>query len=427
MLGMGILTLPYGLHISGWWLGLGMLTTFAFVAQFTAKLLAKCMQVPFPREELSETAPLLNPHRHRAVHQNSRVAQLPTSLSDVVELAFGPSSRPLISFIFMFELFAAATGLVILGADSIIAMQPSWPLLPVKICVTMFLVLTTMPRGMGWLAYGSIVGLLTLVSLFGILLYNGLSTPTTPGSLWEPATTNMWPEETSPFGSAKSMWLAAGLFCIGLDAHAVFPSIYRDLKTPAQFGTVVERSYLLNWCLYVGFASVGYIMFGTDILPQVTLNFPSIPTFNQNLTKFILVLTALNPLTKYALIMAPVNFQMEQILGIQNLSLPQSQVFAPAAGIIVRVVLGVCAVLTTIMFPTFHVLIGLVGSLFSFMIAGVIPAVCYLRLGTGNGYRQEEIVDGCKISRVEVVACIFVIVGAVCLGALGTVASIYSH
>ncbi|KAJ3031322.1 UNVERIFIED_CONTAM: hypothetical protein HDU68_005064 [Siphonaria sp. JEL0065] len=427
MLGMGILTLPYGLHISGWILGLVMISTFAFVAQYTAKLLVKCMQVPFPRADSSETTPLLNPHRHRALHQNSNTARLPTSLSDVVELAFGPASRPFISFLFIFELFAAATGLVILGADSIVAMVPSLSVLPVKIAVTAFLVLTTMPRGMGWLAYGSVVGLLTLLSLFGILLFNGLSTPTTPGSLWQAAPTNLWPEETSAFGEEKSMWLAAGLFCIGLDAHAVFPSIYRDLKTPTEFGNVVERSYILNWGLYVGFASAGYIMFGTDILPQVTQNFPFIPTFNQNLTKFILVLTALNPLTKYALIMAPVNFQMEQILGIPNLSLPQSQIFTPFHGILVRVFLGICAILTTIMFPTFHVLIGLVGSLFSFMIAGVLPALCYLRLGTGNGYRQEGIVESCRISKMEIVACVLVVGGSVCLGALGTVASIYSH
>ncbi|ORY38359.1 hypothetical protein BCR33DRAFT_682428 [Rhizoclosmatium globosum] len=437
MLGMGILTLPYALHISGWVFGLGMLTVFAFVAQFTAKLLAKCMQVPFPREGssdtsspssggISETTPLLNPHRHRTVHQDSNLARLPTSLSDIVELAFGPSSRPFISFLFMFELFAAATGLVILGADSIVALNPTLPLLPVKIAVTCLLVLTTFPRGMGWLAYGSIVGLLTLLSLFGILLFNGLVTPHTPGSLWDPAPTNLWPEETSAFGEVGSMWLAAGLFVIGLDAHAIFPSIYRDLKVPREFGRVVERAYVLNWGLYVGFASVGYIMFGKDILPQVTQNLPLIPTFNQSLTKFILFLTALNPFTKYALIMAPVNFQMEQILGIPNLSLPSRQLCTSLSGVFVRIFLGVAAILTTIMFPTFHVLIGLVGSLFSFMIAGVIPCVCYLRLGTGSGYRQERVVEGCRSSWGEMIVCILVVVAAVCLG-LWVLLRVYSR
>ncbi|KAJ3083812.1 hypothetical protein HDU99_005900 [Rhizoclosmatium hyalinum] len=265
----------------------------------------------------------------------------------------------------MFELFAAATGLVILGADSIVALNPTLPLLPVKIAVTCLLVLTTFPRGMGWLAYGSIVGLLTLLSLFGILLFNGLVTPHTPGSLWDPAPTNLWPEETSAFGE--------------------------------------------------------------DILPQVTQNLPLIPTFNQSLTKFILFLTALNPFTKYALIMAPVNFQMEQILGIPNLSLPSRQLCTSLSGVFVRIFLGVAAILTTIMFPTFHVLIGLVGSLFSFMIAGVIPSVCYLRLGTGSGYRQERVVEGCRSSLGEMIVCILVVVAAVCLGALGTVASIFSE
>ncbi|KAJ3071396.1 hypothetical protein HDU98_005394 [Podochytrium sp. JEL0797] len=427
MLGMGILTLPYAFHITGWICGISMLSLFALAAQFTAKLLGKCMNVPFPLIDPTETTPLLNPHRHRTVPQNSPTARLATSLSDIVELAFGPSARPFVSSLFMLELFAAATGLIILGADSIASLNPHWPLLSIKIVVTCVLVLTTMPRGMGWLAFGSLVGLLTLLSLFFILLFNGVTTQTTPGSLWSPSPTNLWPEETSAFGEVKSMWLAAGLFCLGLDAHAVFPSIVRDLKVPQQFGSVVERAYVVNWGLYLAFGSVGYLMFGKDVLPQVTQNFPLIPTFNTNLTSLILVLTALNPFTKYALIMAPVHFQLEEILQIPNLTLPASHTFVHPYGILIRLFVGLLAILTTIQFPAFHVLIGLVGSLFSFMVVGVIPALCYLRLGTGSGWRQEGVVEGCRITWREAVACVVIVVGAVCFGALGTVASFCSE
>ncbi|KAJ3254373.1 hypothetical protein HDU77_004111 [Chytriomyces hyalinus] len=432
MLGMGIITLPYGLHISGWVLGISMLTLFALTAQFTAKLLAKCMQVPFPEisDDDPETAPLLeNPHRHRRrTAQNESASRLPTSLTDIVELAFGPDSRPLINFIFMFELFAAATGLIILGADSIVALYPELPMLPVKAGVTVILVLSTLPRGMGWLAYTSFLGVVTVASLFLILVYNGLTTYVAPGSLWDWSKTDMWPRETSALGEVKSMWLAAGLFIIGLDAHAIFPGIYRDLKKKEKWGRVVEGAFFLNWSLYVGFASVGYLMFGEDILPQVTQNFPLVPTFPKALTHFILVLTALNPFTKYALIMAPVNLQMEQILGIPtSLSLPASRTLTTFRGALLRIMLGVLAILTTILFPTFHVLIGLVGSFFSFMIVGVIPCLCYLRLGSGVGWRQERIVEACSIRDWERVVCVVIILASLSLGGLGTVASIFSE
>ncbi|KAJ3133542.1 hypothetical protein HK100_004299 [Physocladia obscura] len=412
MLGMGLLTLPYALHVAGWVPGILMLTIFAFTAQFTAKLLGKCMVNQFPQIgfESTEQTPLLNPHRHRAAASSPLVARQPTSLSDVVELAFGPRARPFISFLFMVELFAAATGLILLGADSIIALVPAdvVDVLPVKVGVTALLVLTTLPRGMGWLAYGSVLGLLTLAALFLILVFDGVVTPTTPGSIWVPAETNLWPVETSAFGEVKSMWLAAGLFVVGLDAHAVFPGIYRDLKVKKEFGGVVQRAYFMNWTFYLSFSAVGFIMFGKDVLPQITQNFPAIPTFNASLTRFIVVLTALNPFTKYALIMAPVNHQMEQIL---NLAGPKSasQPFCNASGVLLRVGLGFLAVLTTIVFPSFHTLMGLVGSLFSFLIVGVIPAVCYLRLGTGSGWMQEGIVDGCRASVWEISGCLLIV------------------
>ncbi|KAI8621334.1 transmembrane amino acid transporter protein-domain-containing protein [Chytriomyces sp. MP71] len=425
MLGMGILTLPYGLHIAGWLFGLSMITIFALTAQFTAKLIGKCMTVPFPppRDDDESTPLLSNPHRHRRHQQNSSASRLPTGISDVVELAFGPGARPWIQGLFMVELFAAATGLILLGADSIVGLWPQLPMLPVKCAVTGVLVLSTMPRGLGWLAYSSLLGVLTVASLFMILVFNGLKTPEAPGSLWEWSETDFWPSEVDPF-KPPNMWLSAGLFMIGLDAHAIFPGIYRDLKQKRQWGRVVEGAFACNWILYVGFATVGYLMFGQDILPQVTQNFPLIPTFPRALTHFIVVLTALNPFTKYALIMAPVHLQCEQILRIAP---PAEGALTTSRGALLRVSFGMLAVATTIAFPTFHVLIGLVGSLFSFLIAGVVPCVCYLRLGTGRGWRQEAVVESCRVEGFqEWVLCGVVVAGSLMLGGLGTVASVYS-
>ncbi|KAJ3201260.1 hypothetical protein HDU82_008249 [Entophlyctis luteolus] len=431
MLGMGILTLPYALHISGWFeiCGLTMLVVFAWTAQFTAKIIGQCMLVPFPAADESSTAlneqtPLLNnnPHRHRESgtsptgsnrlprshhHPHNRMTpqlQRPSSLSDIAEVAFGRAARNLVTVLFSLELFTAATGLLILAADSIHSLQPAWDPLLVKVVVSCVLVATTLPRGFAFLAWSSVFGVTTLIALFGILVGTGLSTPPPgPGTVWVPAETSMWPPAgfdiwpaPPPHGgqaAAPSMWLAAGLIVVGLDAHAIYPGIYCDLKEKPrpQYDT-------------------------QDILPQVTQNFALIPGFSPAVAKFILIITALNPFTKFALIMAPVILRIEQILGIP-LAPPTSTFVSPSAAL-PRILLGILAVLTTIQFPSFHTLMGLVGSIFSFALAGVVPCACFLRLTATRAIPFRP---------AETVVCTLVVFGAAALAVVGTAAGMYSH
>ena len=51
--------------------------------------------------------------------------------------------------------------------------------------------------------------------------------------------------------------------------HAVFPSIYRDMRDPKQFGTMINLSYSLLTAIYISMAICGYFMFGEDTLPEV--------------------------------------------------------------------------------------------------------------------------------------------------------------
>ncbi|KAJ3390830.1 hypothetical protein HDU84_006921 [Entophlyctis sp. JEL0112] len=351
----------------------------------------------------------------------------PSSLSDIAEVAFGRAARNLVTVLFSLELFTAATGLLILAADSIHSLQPTWDPLLVKVVVSCVLVATTLPRGFAFLAWSSVFGVTTLIALFGILVGTGLSTPPPgPGTVWVPAETSMWPPAgfdiwpaPPPHGghaAAPSMWLAAGLIVVGLDAHAIYPGIYCDLKEKPRFGSVVGTAYFANWSLYTVFAGIGYIMFGKDILPQVTQNFALIPGFSPAVAKFILVITALNPFTKFALIMAPVILRIEQILGIP-LAPPTSTFVSPSAAL-PRILLGILAVLTTIQFPSFHTLMGLVGSIFSFALAGVVPCACFLRLTATRAIPFRP---------AETVVCTLVVFGAAALAVVGTAAGMYSH
>ncbi|KAJ3213977.1 hypothetical protein HDU67_002236 [Dinochytrium kinnereticum] len=303
MLGMGILSIPFALSHAGWVCGVMMLAGFALICARTAILLGKCMEIRMPiSSSSSETTPLLsssivvtpNPHPHPAnassVPATALLTRAPLSYPDIGELAFGKPGRHLVTTLFTLELFAASTALVIICSDSIQALAAGsewggWVVgdsRVLKCIVSAVFTVTTLPQQSRAyarvLAAGSVVGILTLVNLVVILGYYGIVRPVLVGgggdrdavmgfvdgsisgggSVWEPAETFAWPSSFVGFG------VAAGLFIVNLDAHAVFPNIYRDLKVPADFPKVVKRTYTMNFLLYLFFMSVGYLMFGRD-------------------------------------------------------------------------------------------------------------------------------------------------------------------
>jgi amino acid permease len=130
-----------------------MLIVFSVMTQHTAKLLVKCMDLD--------------------------VRKPAYSYGDIGEMAFGPPGRTFISVLFFLELFAACVALVILAADSIVALIPSFDLNIVKIVVTALIVPMTISRSLSFAAYGSLLGVIAIVNLMFIIFFDGLSTTET--------------------------------------------------------------------------------------------------------------------------------------------------------------------------------------------------------------------------------------------------------
>jgi hypothetical protein len=237
MLGMGILSLPFAMYMAGWVGGFIMLTLFTLTVSRTAKLIAKCMDVRVPvYHRIRSHGSSSHPHsRSRspdettrllpASHNHSNHGTLlpgetvhatlvsPATYADIGEVAFGSFGRHFITILFTLELMAAATALVVIAADSIVALVPSWNLkvLTVKIILTALFAVTTWSKDMSLLAYFSMVGVMALMSVFGVLVFDGLSTPVGPGSIWDPAETFWQPV------SWTGLALSGGMFVVGLD------------------------------------------------------------------------------------------------------------------------------------------------------------------------------------------------------------------
>lgn len=132
LIGIGLLSLPLAMKHAGWVLGLTFLVFSAVTTGYTAKILAKCLDV-----------------------DRSLV-----SYSDISYLAFGKYARLITSFLFCMELLGACVALVVLFADSLYALIPGLSILHWKVVCGMVL----MPLNFLPLRFLSVTSILGIVS-----------------------------------------------------------------------------------------------------------------------------------------------------------------------------------------------------------------------------------------------------------------------
>jgi vesicular inhibitory amino acid transporter len=132
LIGVGLLSLPLGLLYSGWIIGVVFLVFAAVSTQYTAKLLAKCLDV-----------------------DNSLI-----TFADLAYVSFGSSAQIATSLLFSIELVAACVALVILFADSLNALIPTYSITTWKIvCGLVLIPLTALPLRL--LSFTSVLGILS--------------------------------------------------------------------------------------------------------------------------------------------------------------------------------------------------------------------------------------------------------------------------
>lgn len=131
IIGVGLLSLPLAFKMSGWIIGLFILTLTAAVTAHTGKLIGKCME-----------------------YDPSII-----TYSDLAYVAFGARARIIVSALFTLELVAACVALVILFADSLDLLLPTVASATIWkcVCASLILVLNVLP--LRWLSYTSVVGI----------------------------------------------------------------------------------------------------------------------------------------------------------------------------------------------------------------------------------------------------------------------------
>ena len=184
LLGVGLLSLPYALKVSGWVVGISVLLLLCLVTNYTGKLLGRMMAI--------------DPVNIR-------------TYPDIGTAAFGMRGRLFISVVFFLELIVAGTSFLLLVADNLGELFPKfadgseWRFLLIATCIVLPSVWL---RNLSWLSYFSLLGIISSLWLTATILYEGGSRAHAPGSYRDPATTDV----VTPY---RDVGLAFGLLMVG--------------------------------------------------------------------------------------------------------------------------------------------------------------------------------------------------------------------
>ncbi|KAJ3990546.1 transmembrane amino acid transporter protein-domain-containing protein [Lentinula detonsa] len=365
LLGIGMLSEPLAFAYAGWIAGTILIILYGFISCYTAKLLAHII--------------LADPRLR--------------SYADVGRKAFGPKSTVIISIMFCLELFAVSVILVTLYADSLHAIIPKYTSDTYKIWGLLLLIpMVFLPLSL--LSYTSILGIMSTIMMVVVILYDGLSKADAPGSLRTPAETSF------TISSWPNLGIAYGLFMAGFSGHAVIPSLARDMVNPEEFDTMIDWAFLVATTIYALIGYVGYLMFGSNVSDEISMDLLKTPGYNPTLNQAVLWMLVISPLSKFALTTQPLNAVLEVLIGLESaaaspedmaikMSTPVPWSFKSLLSRLQRIFVTIASVAVSIAVPEFSALMAFLGSFSAFMICIIGPVAAKVAIE-----RKCGIVDG---------------------------------
>lgn len=141
-------------------------------------------------------------------------------------------------------------------------------------------------------------------------------------------------------------------------------------------------------------AILGYLMFGSDLQSQITLNLPT-----EHLSSRVAIYTTLvNPISKYALMITP-------IVNASKTLFP-SQYRKRTLSLLVGTTVVISTVIVALSVPFFGYLMSLVGAFLSMSASIIIPCLCYLKISGSYKRFGWEMLTGYSISIVGIIIAV---------------------
>ena len=383
LIGIGMLSLPYGFRLSGWIFGTILIIFSAILTNTTAKYLGR----------------IQSKHLHLK------------SYSDIAFEYGGKKFSYLVTFFFVIDLFGASLTLILLFSDCFKNFYDNVIILKSIIVLILF--------GLSFLP----LHVLSILSLFGILGTSGIILTVficgfinseTPGSLINPSSTmKLFPE------NLLNLLFSLGLYTNIWGLHPVLPEYYLDIKKPSRFPQAMNISFLITFILDFAIGSSGYIMFGDkindSIIKSILKNQDKYPSW---INLIFGLLMGILPISKLPLITKPIITSYENILGITKDYVKYDyetnkmiDYYGPKR-IIIRFLFMIILLSFALLFTSFGKLVSFLGSAICYTVCLTLPFLFYLKLN------HDE------ISHVKKCLIKIGIVGSITCAILGSYASI---
>ncbi|CAG7891684.1 unnamed protein product [Brassica rapa] len=333
--GVGILSVPYALA-SGGWLSLIILLIIAITTFYCAILIKRCMDM----DPLLRTYP------------------------DIGYKAFGNTGRVIVSIFMNLELYLVATSFLILEGDNLnkLFSNVGFDFMGIEfggkqmfiVLVALIILPSVWLDDMRILSYISASGVfasgLILASIFWVGAFDGVGFKNNDSKMFR---TN---------GVTTSVSLYMFCYC----AHPVFPTLYTSMKNKHQFSNVMVICFTICTFIYASVAILGYLMYGSNVDSQITLNLPT----DKLSSKVAICTTLVNPIAKFALMVTPI------LDALRSRFMRNKK----AGGLVLGTMLVASNVVVAMLLPFFGELMSLVGAFLSATASVILPCLCYLKI-----------------------------------------------
>ncbi|TMW87086.1 hypothetical protein EJD97_020440 [Solanum chilense] len=126
--------------------------------------------------------------------------------------------------------------------------------------------------------------------------------------------------------------------------------------------------FLLSTITYGSMATMGYLMYGQNLMSQITLNLPT----GKISSKIAIHTTIFNPITKYALVVSPIATAIEDKLPLRKSK--------HIVSYFIRSFLVISTVIVALTVPFFEYVMTFTGALLGVTVSILLPCLCYLKI-----------------------------------------------
>ncbi|KAJ3222233.1 hypothetical protein HK099_002546 [Clydaea vesicula] len=354
-MGSSVLSVPFAFKLSGWYFALTLLSIFALSNLYSSLVLEKVM---------------------KTANSNSFV--------DIAKIAFGRKGFGFATIVFCLDLFFCGAMYVVLIADSLVSLYPSFlNATYVKTILVVTLVPFTWFKRLSVLAYSSFLGIVAIINIMAILIFDGVTSDIVGSSLFFVSETATLPPSLFEFPQSF------GLLFSGFVCSTLLPSLYSEMKNKKDYKNMIKFSYIFVFLFSLAWGILGYLMFGSHVLPAVSENMTRNVNYDQVLNRVALWFLIVSLVTKYPIIMNALNLN----LGFNNI-------------------------------------VSLLGSFICIAVAIIVPCLCHLKLHGGFDTRSNELrpvlnKSMYKISFTEKILCLVLVVCGSIMGIIGTIWSFF--